>query len=335
MGDEQALHGARAFSQLLGSERASDAAGVVDRLCAVQGQDVGAARLAIRARSTGLTSTDADSAPLVRTWLMRGTLQYVAAADVRWLLGLLGPGNQAGGARRRKQLGLDDELCVRAVAALREILSGTALGRDELRGRLAEAGVAVPTETQAMPHLLAYAAAAGVLCLGPELSHGRPSYALLDEPAMPLDRDAALAELARRYLRGHGPAHPADLAAWSGLGVRDAQQAFALLDPPPSPSVSGERAVRLLGHFDPYLLGYADKAFVVPEPFVKRVRTGGGFVTPSVVVDGRAVATWRLTAGRVTVEPFEPLEDDVLAGIEAEVADIARFLGSPAVLSRL
>ena len=36
-------------------------------------------------------------------------------------------------------------------------------------------------------------------------------------------RDVALAELARRYLAGHGPAGDRDLARWAGLPLRDAR----------------------------------------------------------------------------------------------------------------
>lgn len=315
---------ARAEAQLLGGYRAGSAVEVAHRLVAVQGQDVRAAGLAIRARSTGLTPKESIDAGLVRTWLMRGTLQYVTAGDVHWLLDLLGPLNQAKDARRRTQLGLDDGLCTQAVAALPGLLADRPVGRDELRARLNAAGIVVPEATQAMPHLLAYAAAAGVLRLGDELSIGRPAYQPLGErTAEPLSREKALAELARRYVHGHGPTEPGDLAAWSGLSVRDAKEAFTLAAPE-APKRDAKQGVRLLGHFDPYLLGYADKSFVVPEPFTKRVRTGGGFVLPTVVVGGVAVATWSSSTGIV---PFEvPFSADVEADVEAEVADITRFL---------
>lgn len=61
----------------------------VDRLLAVQAQDLRAARLAIRARTTGLTAADVDAeleqATLVVTWLNRGTLHLVRSQDYWWL----------------------------------------------------------------------------------------------------------------------------------------------------------------------------------------------------------------------------------------------------------
>ncbi|MFI5956407.1 winged helix DNA-binding domain-containing protein [Cryptosporangium sp. NPDC051539] len=326
---------ARVEAQLLGTERATDAAGVVGRLGALQAQDLAATALAVRARTHDLVAADLglEGPAFVRIWLMRGTLHLVAAEDAGWMLGLLGPLNRTRGARRRAQLGLDDTLCDRAVEALPEALAGGPLGREELVARLAALGVVIDPTGQAPAHLLAYAAAAGVLCLGPEVARGKASYRLLH--AGPPRADA-LPELARRYLNGHRPADPADFAAWSGLPARDAKAAFTRLAPasaataPAAAAAANPRAtgtVRMVGHFDPYLLGYADKTAAVPASYVDRVRTGGGFVTPTVLVDGIAVATWRLHGNTIALEPFEPLSDAVQAAVASEVDNITRFLG--------
>jgi hypothetical protein len=89
--------------------------------------------------------------------------------------------------------------------------------------------------------------------------------------------------------------------------------------------------VRLLGAFDAYLLGYARRDLAVSASFARRIQAGGGWIHPSVVVDGRVVGTWRQqrTAGglALTVEPFEALPRDVRPHLEAEAKDIGRFLG--------
>src|SRR6266571_3867264 len=46
------------------------------------------------------------------------------------------------------------------------------------------------------------------------------------QPATKMDAEAALRELAVRYLRSHAPAEPADLAAWSGTAPADARRAW-------------------------------------------------------------------------------------------------------------
>ena len=47
----------------------------------------------------------ADGA-IVRTWPMRGTLHFVAAEDLGWLVGLLGPRVLSASPARRRQLGI-------------------------------------------------------------------------------------------------------------------------------------------------------------------------------------------------------------------------------------
>jgi hypothetical protein len=58
-----------------------------------------------------------------------------------------------------------------------------------------------------------------------------------------------------------------------------------------------------------------------------------------VLVDGRVVGTWRLSrTGRaeaeatIRLEPFARLPRGVLDALEAEAADVGRFLGLPATL---
>ena len=186
---------------------------------------------------------------------------------------------------------------------------------------------------------------------GPGDRRGGPP---VNRPRVPED---ALAELARRYLAGHGPAAPEDLAAWSGLAVGRARQAFDLvagelaevgLDgrrlwaPKGAKALrarapaKGDPVVRLLGRFDDYLLGWRGRDLVLDPRFASRIQAGGGWIHPAVVVDGRVAGTWRSrrAGGRleVAVEPFGRLPARARPGLEAETADLGRFLGAEAVL---
>src|SRR6202165_1885563 len=96
---------ARFAAQLLGEKRATDAVGVADRLLAVQAQDLRSARLAIRARTAGVSAADIDRAltdyrTLVIGWLNRGTLHLVRSEDYWWLHALTTPPLYTGNARR-------------------------------------------------------------------------------------------------------------------------------------------------------------------------------------------------------------------------------------------
>jgi hypothetical protein len=296
------------------SHPASDATDLLTSIFALQAQDVPAARLAARAR--GVRSLDG---PLVRTWAMRGTLHLLHQDDL-WVVNLLGPTSIAAGRRRREQLGLTDELCERALPALREVLTEP-LERAELVRRLADVGIALDPKSQAPAHLLAFAANSGVLCRGLD-----DTYRLLRVDCEPRGVD----ELWRRYRRAHGPATPDDFAAWSGLPKRMLRNLPEVADEPAEPTGT----VRMLGHFDPYLLGYRDRSLALDPEHAPLVQTGGGFLTPHVVVDGRVVAVWRRDGTLFTVRPFSDHPDRPdRPDVAAEVADLGRFLDLDARLT--
>lgn len=340
----------------------TDVAGLVRALCAVQAQEAHSAALALRARGTGLTAAQVEAGRVearafVRTWAMRGTLHWVATADLAWVLAALAPRILRTSRRRYGQLGLTEAVLDGASRALQAILSKRGpLTRAGLAAQLAARGF--PTEGQAAYHLIRHAGLLGLVCFGPDRD-GEPTFTLLEDWA-PIG-DAATAEngqpdLARRYLSGHGPAGPEDFASWSGLTLTRARAAFAALgdelqevhtdgatmsvlreqtawlDAPEATT----RSVRLLPAYDPYLLGYRDRDLIVAREHARRIHPGGGVIRPTVVVDGRAAATWQIRkrSGRieVQVDPFEPLEDSLLPALEGETRDVGRFLETGATL---
>jgi len=101
---------ARFRAQLLLPPGAGDVEEVVDRLLAVQAQEARAFRLAMRTRSHDTSARDVDTALserriLVVSWLLRGTLHLVKAADYWWLHTLTAPRMLASNKRRLAQLG--------------------------------------------------------------------------------------------------------------------------------------------------------------------------------------------------------------------------------------
>lgn len=350
----------RVRAQVLTGVRPTDPVEAVRRVGALQAQDPRALRLAIRARTTGVDALAvqralAEPGRLVVTWLMRGTLHAVPAGDVRWLLALLRP-PRSSGRTRRLALGLDDHLLDTALPIAVELLAAGPLTRTELADRLRAAGVPLGPG-QAPAHLLSVAAREGLVCRGPDRD-GEPTYVRLSdwlpgaEPVEPVERDDALARLARRYLAGHGPAGAADLAAWSGLTLRDARTGLGALAAagevedvriggapayrlPGEPS-PGDRTVRLVPAFDEYLLGYRGRALALDAAYARRIQAGGGIVHPAVLLGGRIIGTWRQRRADggliVAVEPFRRLPRGTRAALAAEAADVGRFLGVPARL---
>ncbi|MFF5207434.1 winged helix DNA-binding domain-containing protein [Streptosporangium sp. NPDC000396] len=345
---------------------------VVGRLLAVQAQDVTAAALAFRARSTGLTWQDVEAArqerAIVRAWGPRGTLHYILPEDLGWLTSLSGPSLARDAIRRIGQEGVAGSPEALLPVVVRALEGQGPLTKEELGERLSFFGV--HARGQAIVHLAALAAAHGLAVLGPgrrrdarrapartagiqgspgaragtpepgeAFSPGKPTYVhaadWLGAPvASPLDRDRSLAELARRYLLAHAPATPADLAAWSGLPLRDARTGWKLiagsLEELPgagwrlrgTASEAVARTVRLLPAFDEYLLGWRTRSGVLADAHARSVHPGGGILRPTVLVDGLIRGTWSLNGPRLTVSPFE---EEIPAGEEAE--DVRRFLG--------
>ena len=344
-------------------------ANIIKELCGIQAQDARAAELAVRVRSAGVVVGDVEQArvqerSIIRTWGQRGTLHLLATEDLDWLLTLLGPVFIAGDRRRRTELGLDEATCITLIAALRDILANQGpLTRAELVEQLA-ARTGIRLEGQAAPHLLARAALEGVICLGPDRGT-KPTYVLLADwtgagsKAPSLSRDAASAELARRYLAAYGPAELNDFAAWSGLPISDARAGWkSIVNDLTDVEVAGRPAwmlkehlawldefptqapiVRLLPAFDTYLLGYRSRDMVVSSRYTRRINAGGGMIAPTLVIDGRAAGTWKLKRQKnsnvVALEPFEELVAEIQPVLEAEVWDIARFLGMTARLQAL
>jgi hypothetical protein len=277
--DDQAVTAERCAAQLLGGDPAGSAEEVAGRLLAIQAQDPRGARLAIRARSAGLSAADVDAAltgrrSLIVTWLSRGTLHLVRAEDYWWLHPLTTPQLRTGNSRRLAQEGVPPDDAERAVAVVRAALAGGGpLTRPQLRERVA-AVAGVRTEGQAMVHILALASIRGLIVRGPAAGRDQTFVLARDwlgAPPPAVSREAALGELARRYLAGHAPAADRDLAQWAGIGLRDArlgltgcgavQRADGLAELPGSPqrAAAALPPPLLLGAFDPLLLGWASR----------------------------------------------------------------------------
>lgn len=339
----------------------SDPEGVVGHLVGVQAQEADSAAIALGIRAPTLTARQIETSRLqdrtfVRTWAFRGTLHLVAAVDLHPLLALLGPVFIDKSRRRFRQLNLTDDRYAAALDVIRDGLSEGPMTRAALDAYLRTRGTSL--EGQALYHTLRRAGLEAVICYGPDLE-GEHSYVLLDSwlPDRPSISAPSLADLARRYLTGHGPARPEDFASWTGLGLRDSRDAFRQLgdelielqsvDEPawlhrdqgswreqPTADVA---TVRLLPAYDPYLLAYRTRDLIVAARHADRIHPGGGFLRPTVIAGGTAVATWhpklqdaQLT---VTVKPFADLSDPLRDALAVEVAALGAFYDADATLT--
>jgi hypothetical protein len=346
----------RLAAQLLSGPPAEGTVQVAGHLLAVQAQDQRGARLAVRARSRARSAADVDDAltrdrSVVVTWLNRGTLHLVRTEDYWWLHPLTTPQLFTGNARRLAQEGVPPADAERGVAVIERSLTAEGpLTRAQLAERIAKTGVR--TQGQAIVHLLVLANLRGIAVRGP-MAGREHAYALvrdwLGDPHGPpggpaFDRDRALAELAVRYLAGHGPATERDLAKWAGLPLGDARRGLAaiagrlaerddgLADLAGRPDPGGGDCPlpppRLLGAYDPVLLGWTSRDPIV-GPHRKLIAINGLF-RPFAMVAGRAAGIWSMPGGKVALTPFAPLPEDVTAALAADAAEVERFLHGPA-----
>jgi Winged helix DNA-binding domain len=335
-------------------------AAVVDRMFALQGQDLPGVLWSLGLRS-GARRSDVvaafDSGELVRSWPFRGTLHVLAARDLPWILPLTGRRTLASAAKRHRDLGLDDGTIDKArTVAVEALQGGRSMSRRQLFDAFTQHGIS--TDSQRGVHLLWLLCLTGTLVLGP-FDGEEQRVVLLEEwvhEPRALGREQALVEVVVRYLTGRGPATEKDLASWTKLplgdvrrGLDGARAQLVRLDCGDSTYLAHEatmdtistslpRPVLLLPGFDELLLGYADRSASLATARAPSIVPGGnGMFRPAVVARGRVVGLWsRRTTTKQTVVTATAFEAQftapVLAGLRREVAAYGRYLDVPTEL---
>ncbi|MCE1175236.1 MAG: winged helix DNA-binding domain-containing protein [Propionibacteriales bacterium] len=323
-----------------------DPISAVSHLGAVQAQDLPGSLLSVALRLASPSAEKLraafDTGQVVRSWPMRGTLHLVPAIDLGWMLSLTRARMVSGAATRRRDVGITDQVLANARdLALTALDGGGALPRKELFEIWRSAGLLVHSQTGV--HLLGLLCQQTVLVLGPLAGREQLVVSYADWIPQPrhLDRPEALAELARRYVRSHGPATVADLARWASLTITEARAAVAAVrDEFATLHIDGSEhlhepglierwhahrdevaQLRLLPGFDEFILGYRDRSFAVADEHASRLVPGNnGMFRASIVIDGHVVGVWRRggTPKKPTIiaEGFQPLTDAELAAAQ-------------------
>jgi hypothetical protein len=320
-----------------------------------------AAGLSLWARVEGLTREDVAQAlwkerTLVKTWCMRGAAHLLISADLPIYVG----GLLRRGLRRErewfKRYGVSEAEMDDMVRAVVEALDGEILTRKELSERVVER--LGPKVKRWVEHswggIVKQACLQGLVVFGP--NQGREITFVRREKWLPRTTDLQVEEaeamLLRRYLHGYGPAGLADFAAWSGMTLSDAtpikervgdeilevkvedkaclalRDDLEVLQNAAAPDVE-EAGVRMLPSFDCYMLGHRDKSHIVDQAYYKLVYRKAGWLSPVVLVKGRARGTWnsRKKGNRlhITIQLFDKIPKDARKQVEEEAADLARF----------
>ncbi len=335
--------------------------GVVGDMCGVQAQLLSAAELSLWARVENLTREDIAQAlwrerSLVKTWCMRGASHLLVSADLSIFVGGL---MRSGLHRERewfKRYGVSDAEMDDMVRAIIEALGTEILTRKELSGRVVErvGAKAKRWVEHSWGGIVKRACLQGLVVFGP--NQGREITFVRSKEWLPGTTDLPVEEaetmLLRRYLHGYSPASLADFAAWAGMTLSDAlsikervgndvlevkvedkaclalKEDLKLLQNVEALDFDGG-GVRLLPSFDCYMLGHRDKSHIVDQAHYKLVYRKAGWLSPVVLVKGKAKGIWncRKKGSRmhITIQLFDRIPENARKQVETEAADLARF----------
>lgn len=324
----------------------------------VQAQMMSAAEMQLWARRHDLTRAEIHAAlwerrTLIKTYSLRGTLHLLPAADFPLYINALKRGQVESAWRNMARIGITakaaEGLNEAAMAALRR----GALTKSALTERVKpNVGKKVRAGMSQFWNIFRPAFAAGLICYGPE--SGREAVFIRVDQWLPRQKEISALEaqqmLLRRYLRAYGPAALQDFSKWTGLRMSEAKAVWETLhDEYIEVSIEGERAfllrddhaqlansshdghvLRLLPHFDPYLLAHADKNHLVRFSHYKRVYRNQGWISPVILLDGRVIGVWTYTRRTkrwlLEIEPFEKFSKALRGQIEEEAASLGGFL---------
>lgn len=320
----------------------------------MQAQDYAMAQWAVGVRLPHATADAVDAAvnkaEIIRTHVLRPTWHFIPAEDAHWMLELSAPHIRTSLKSRHKQLEITDAVVSKSYDVLTKAIEQSedgCLTREEMVAALENANIATADNRAA--HLFMEAEQAGLICSG-AVKGKKQTYALLCERVPQktvVTREEALGMLARRYFTSHSPATLQDFIWWSGLPIREARRALAMIQselvsakregqdywigyPYTVPEHSGASAF-LLPAFDEFLISYRDRSASLAPEHGNHAISRNGIFWPMVVVDGQVRGLWKRTIakGRVVVEiqPFALYSEKIKHMIGEYAVAFGEFVG--------
>lgn len=333
----------------------------------VQDTPPGSTRLALAARLPSESEGGVvDDPALALAWSIRGAPHLHRLADFPTLAAALWPLSEAdatarlaGVGPRLRAAGVSGLAAVAAASdALRAVVTGP-MTKGEMSAAVTERAPAALSAwcrgCQAR-HIFDTLLRLAALPAGIRIEPGRSPVRFAPLPGWPDPRPdpSVTAALVGAYLRLHGPASPAEVAAF--LGTTRTEVGPVWPDGLAEVRIDGRRAwlpasrvaalreaapprlARLLPPGDPYLQA-RDRELLLPDKAHRaalwRVLSGPG----AVLVDGEIAGVWRAKLGGkagldVTVSPFRDLSPSTRASVEDEADRIAAARGASAVQVR-
>ena len=311
----------------------TDTATVVKDLCGVQAQFLGHALHGLELRS------DADTCHLVKSWTLRGTMHLFAEEDLPLFL------HEGRSRFLRPQDTLASDAWVtesRKKWFSQLILDAIGTGvqsRDELKQLCRSKGM---TEAEESSLFDPWGGIIRALCEKGSIIHQvsqKKAYRLCPE-FIPMGREEAQLELARRYFTHFGPATVSDAAYFLGWTQKEVKQQLFRLNPEDFsssnrtfyhfpvklPAVNCPPVLFLAG-FDQLMLGYEKKeSLFLPPPYLRDIFTRSGIVRPALLIDGTVSGHWNLKNGTLTITLLSPIDQTaILNAAQSQWPDLRKI----------
>lgn len=340
----------RLYNQLLSTHNLKEPVDVVNYMCAMQSQALDLAKWAIGSRLKGSTSksvTDSlNSGEIIRTHILRPTWHFVSAKDIYWMYELSYPRLKPVYRSYAKMLKADESLLYSYLHHIEGALEGGEhLTKQQIGNKLKEVGLKLDDNDISL--LLSFAELEGIIVNG-KLANNKQTYTLLNEwvpDRKNISRDEALKQLANNFFRSHGPATLQDFVWWSGLTITECRNAIEMIRPgfisetinkrefwmandiktPPSDTDSA----LLLAPFDEFVVSYKDRSEIIGNEHLRKVVTKNGIFSPTVMLNGKVIGTWRKTVKKnkpeIVLSFFDKVNKSVANLFEPERKRLEEF----------
>jgi hypothetical protein len=287
---------------------------------------------------------------------MRGTLHLISAHDFPVYIRALRNCRVRETLRIMARYGISAKEAYAVREAVVDALAGGPLTRRELTERVFSRDIVGKKGKlwfeQSAWGVARLAILEGWVCYGPPQGQ-EANFVRTDQwlgESEPVAEQTAKNVLLRRYLAAYGPATPRDFARWTSFPMEEAKATWeSLREELTEVSILGTEGwilrndypqllrsefrrtvVRLLPGFDPYLLSHAEKDHLVDRRWYKKVYRPQWWISPVVLLNGRAIGTWAYTRRRkhasLEMKLFGRVPRDIQAKIDEEAASLESFL---------
>jgi hypothetical protein len=299
---------------------------VVEWMGAIQAQDYNMAKWAVGLRLNNSTDklieVSYSNGEILRTHILRPTWHFVSASDISWMLELTAPHIKNSAKSRHKELELSDTVFKKCYKIITKSLQGGEhLTREELGIQFEKAKIAI--NSSRLIHIMFMAELDQVVTSG-KMKDKKHTYALFSDRVSNkkfLTTEEALAELASRYFRSHGPATLQDFLWWSGLPMSKAKQAMELVksqfhseiidtkiyyfDTSSTNKKIKKGSCFFLPAYDEYIISYKDRSASLAIEHQNFTISSNGIFNPAIIVDGQVIGIWKrkIIKNTALVEP--------------------------------